>query len=58
MEMLPSVRMELAIDIMVVGKFGTPSRSARPENVTITNGLASGYDIGSLLDASYKRRVK
>jgi polygalacturonase len=32
---------------------------ARPtENVTITNGLVSGYDIGSLLDATYKRTVK
>jgi polygalacturonase len=28
------------------------------ENVTITNCLVSGYDIGSLLDASYKRNVK
>jgi polygalacturonase len=28
------------------------------ENVTITNGLVSGYDIGSLLDGSYKRNVK
>jgi polygalacturonase len=28
------------------------------ENVTIVNGLVSGYDIGSLLDASYKRTVK
>ncbi len=28
------------------------------ENVTITNGLVSGYDIGSLLDATYKRTVK
>jgi len=27
------------------------------ENVTITNCLVSGYDIGSLLDASYKRNV-
>lgn len=32
---------------------------ARPvENVTITNGLVSGYDIGSLLDATYKRTVQ
>jgi len=28
------------------------------ENVTITNGLVSGYDVGSLLDGSYKRNVK
>ena len=31
---------------------------ARPtENVTITNCLVSGYDIGSLLDGTYKRNV-
>jgi polygalacturonase len=28
------------------------------ENVTITNCLVSGYDIGSMLDATYKRNVK
>jgi polygalacturonase len=28
------------------------------ENVTITNVLVSGYDIGSLLDGTYKRTVK
>ena len=28
------------------------------ENVTITNCAVSGYDIGSLLDATYKRNVK
>jgi polygalacturonase len=28
------------------------------ENVTITNCLVSGYDIGSLLDGTYKRSVK
>ena len=28
------------------------------ENVTITSCLVSGYDIGSLLDGSYKRNVK
>ena len=28
------------------------------ENVTITNCLVSGYDIGSLLDGTYKRTVK
>jgi polygalacturonase len=28
------------------------------ENVTITNCLVSGYDIGSLLDGTYKRAVK
>jgi polygalacturonase len=28
------------------------------ENVTITNTLVSGYDIGSLLDGTYKRNVK
>jgi polygalacturonase len=28
------------------------------ENVTITNCVVSGYDIGSMLDASYKRNVK
>ncbi|HVY94165.1 MAG TPA: glycosyl hydrolase family 28-related protein, partial [Bryobacteraceae bacterium] len=28
------------------------------ENVTITNSLVSGYDIGSLLDGTYKRTVK
>jgi polygalacturonase len=28
------------------------------ENVTITGCLVSGYDIGSLLDATYKRNVK
>jgi len=28
------------------------------ENVTITNSLVSGYDIGSLVDGSYKRTVK
>jgi polygalacturonase len=28
------------------------------ENVTITNCLVSGYDIGSLLDATYQRNVK
>ena len=28
------------------------------ENVTITNCLVSGYDIGSLLDGTYKRNVK
>src|SRR5262247_2012375 len=27
------------------------------ENVTITNSLVSGYDIGSLLDGTYKRNV-
>ena len=32
--------------------------SARPtENVTLTNCLVSGYDVGSLLDGSYKRTV-
>ncbi len=32
---------------------------ARPtESVTITNSLVSGYDIGSLLDGTYKRTVK
>lgn len=28
------------------------------ENITITNSLVSGYDIGSLVDGSYKRTVK
>jgi polygalacturonase len=28
------------------------------ENVTITNSLVSGYDIGTLLDGTYKRAVK
>jgi polygalacturonase len=28
------------------------------ENVTITNCVVSGYDIGSMLDATYKRNVK
>lgn len=28
------------------------------ENVTVTNCLVSGYDIGSLLDGSFKRNVK
>ncbi|HEX3143697.1 MAG TPA: glycoside hydrolase family 28 protein [Pyrinomonadaceae bacterium] len=28
------------------------------ENVTITNSFVSGYDIGSMLDATYKRNVK
>ncbi len=28
------------------------------ENVTITNSLVSGYDIGSLLDGTFKRTVK
>ncbi len=28
------------------------------ENITITNSLVSGYDIGSLLDATYKRTVQ
>lgn len=28
------------------------------ENVTITNSLVSGYDIGSLVDGTYKRTVK
>jgi polygalacturonase len=28
------------------------------ENVTITNSLVSGYDIGSLLDGTFKRNVK
>ncbi|HWW76710.1 MAG TPA: glycosyl hydrolase family 28 protein, partial [Pyrinomonadaceae bacterium] len=28
------------------------------ENVTVTNCFVSGYDIGSLLDATYKRNVK
>jgi len=28
------------------------------ENVTITNSLVSGYDVGSLLDGTYKRTVK
>jgi polygalacturonase len=28
------------------------------ENLTITNCLVSGYDIGSLLDGSYKRNTK
>jgi polygalacturonase len=33
--------------------------AARPtENVTITNCLVSGYDIGSLLDGTFKRNVK
>ena len=33
--------------------------AARPvEGVTITNCLVSGYDIGSLLDGTYKRTVK
>jgi len=27
------------------------------ENVTITNSLVSGYDIGSLLEGTYKRTV-
>ncbi len=28
------------------------------ENITITNSLVSGYDIGSLLDSTFKRTVK
>jgi len=32
------------------------SRSS--ENITITNSLVSGYDIGSLLDGTYKRTVQ
>jgi polygalacturonase len=33
--------------------------TARPsENITITNCLVSGYEIGSLLDATYKRTVQ
>lgn len=28
------------------------------ENVTLTNSLVSGYDVGSLLDGTYKRTVK
>jgi len=33
--------------------------AARPtENVTITNSLVSGFDIGSLLDGTFKRTVK
>src|SRR6185295_16852901 len=32
--------------------------SRATENVTITNCLVSGYDIGSLLDATYKRNVR
>ena len=32
--------------------------SRATENVTITNSLVSGYDIGSLLDGTYKRTVK
>jgi polygalacturonase len=32
---------------------------ARPtENITITNSFVSGYDIGSLIDGTYKRNVK
>ncbi|MGD0773015.1 MAG: glycosyl hydrolase family 28-related protein [Candidatus Solibacter sp.] len=33
--------------------------SARPtENVTITNSLVSGYDVGSLVDGTYQRTLK
>src|SRR5258708_36244337 len=35
------------------------SGAARPtENVTITNSLVSGFDIGSLLDGTFQRTVK
>src|SRR5689334_13118323 len=46
-------------DDAIVLKSSYALGSARAtENVTITNCLVSGYDIGSLLDASYKRTVK
>ena len=45
-------------DDAIVLKSSYALGSARAtENVTITNCLVSGYDIGSLLDASYKRNV-
>jgi len=45
-------------DDAIVLKSSYALGSARTtENVTITNCLVSGYDIGSLLDASYKRNV-
>jgi polygalacturonase len=45
-------------DDAIVLKSSYALGSARAtENVTITNCLVSGYDIGSLLDATYKRNV-
>jgi hypothetical protein len=45
-------------DDAIVLKASYALGAARPtENVTITNCLVSGYDIGSLLDATYKRTV-
>jgi hypothetical protein len=45
-------------DDAIVLKASHALGSARPtENVTIVNCLVSGYDIGSLLDGTYKRTV-
>ncbi len=45
-------------DDAIVLKASYALGAARPtENVTITNCLVSGYDIGSLIDGTYKRTV-
>jgi hypothetical protein len=46
-------------DDAIVLKSSYALGAMRPtENVTIANSLVSGYDIGSLLDGTYKRTVK
>ena len=45
-------------DAIVLKSSYALGRARATENVTITNSLVSGYDIGSLLDATYKRNVK
>jgi polygalacturonase len=44
-------------DAIVLKSSYTLGTARATENVTITNCLVSGYDIGSLLDATYKRNV-
>jgi polygalacturonase len=45
-------------DAIVLKGTHTLGYARSTENVTITNSLVSGYDIGSLLDGTYKRTVK
>jgi len=44
-------------DAIVLKGTHAPGFARATENVTITNSLVSGYDIGSLLDGTYKRTV-
>ena len=44
-------------DAIVLKSSYALGRAQATENVTITNSLVSGYDIGSLLDGTYRRTV-